>query len=480
MSKLRTCPETIVLEALADGRLQASERSEITAHLEGCPDCQRQLEEILQIKQDLKLAAHHQPKLFPGPDLEEKILAARRGERRRRYLAWVLAPATAAALLFLLTLALSKHPSTPVQKPAEAAKSALVVRVDGSTQGIEGGLVPAGKIISTGEDGRLLVQFGEGEYLFLGSLSRLLWREEQGRLTFDLQAGQALFRFEGPVHRNLLVSTPSAGVRTLGTVFSLELLPQQTLRLELYRGEVEVTTRRGAISRLQAHRCALATPDDVQWAECGRDLLLEMSNMFEEKPARQEPATAPSAEATAAAPLPLKKTTPPIHPQAVSEESLENRISAINSLLAKRQFDRAEPLIGELLRMHPEDFRPQLLACDSLRLQEKFEDALSACRRAEQLARQESQKEISRYQQGRLLLQLGRAAEAENVFSGLLAEFPQGLLSQESLFALLEAQLKQEKYSQARATALSYLEKYPRGAGAREVRELLERLPEEK
>jgi Putative zinc-finger len=80
------------LGAYSLGHLEAEERAGLEAHLDGCPDCRSEVEQLADVAQLLPFAdpAHFGPAPTPSPELGERITATigaeRRVNRRRRRL----------------------------------------------------------------------------------------------------------------------------------------------------------------------------------------------------------------------------------------------------------------------------------------------------------------------------------------------------------------------------------------------------------
>jgi Putative zinc-finger len=102
------------LGAYSLGHLNADERAGLEAHLEGCPDCQAEIESLTDVAKLLAFAdpAHFGPAPKPSPELGERITATigaeqrvnRRRRRRRFGLAASGAVAAAAAVLAIVVL----------------------------------------------------------------------------------------------------------------------------------------------------------------------------------------------------------------------------------------------------------------------------------------------------------------------------------------------------------------------------------------
>jgi Putative zinc-finger len=111
------------LGAYALGHLRDDERVGLEAHLEGCPGCRAELEQLSHLAHPLSLAdpARFESAPVPPPALAGRVSAAigrerlaERGRRVRRLgLAFGGAAAAVAAILVLLVLPGGEEPSTP-------------------------------------------------------------------------------------------------------------------------------------------------------------------------------------------------------------------------------------------------------------------------------------------------------------------------------------------------------------------------------
>lgn len=73
-------PEVTLLPWYASGTLHDAERDQVARHLESCPDCRRELNELSSMKRDL--AAFYQSQPAPSPRLARSIMAQVAAERR--------------------------------------------------------------------------------------------------------------------------------------------------------------------------------------------------------------------------------------------------------------------------------------------------------------------------------------------------------------------------------------------------------------
>ncbi len=111
------------LGAYALDHLETGERAGLEAHLEGCPSCRSELEQIAPLVHPLSLAdaARFESAPVPPPSLAGRVATAigreRREQRRRRTTRFGIAlggaAATAAAVLVLFVLPGGEEPSSP-------------------------------------------------------------------------------------------------------------------------------------------------------------------------------------------------------------------------------------------------------------------------------------------------------------------------------------------------------------------------------
>lgn len=96
-----TCQELdSILYPYLDGEFQPDERLDVEAHLTGCPECARRVNEEARMQQSLRRAARHAVETTRAPDaLRARLQLGIRQEQRRVSQAWWLRASAAAAMV---------------------------------------------------------------------------------------------------------------------------------------------------------------------------------------------------------------------------------------------------------------------------------------------------------------------------------------------------------------------------------------------
>ncbi|PTL85355.1 anti-sigma factor [Vitiosangium sp. GDMCC 1.1324] len=98
-----TCQELdSILYPYLDGEFQTDERLEVEAHLTGCAECARRVNEETRMQQSLRRAARHAVETTRAPDtLRARIQVGIREEQRRASQAWLLRASAAAVVVVM-------------------------------------------------------------------------------------------------------------------------------------------------------------------------------------------------------------------------------------------------------------------------------------------------------------------------------------------------------------------------------------------
>lgn len=188
----------------------------------------------------------------------------------------VLGVTAAAAALLIAVLTLFRgsppHPSAPTVLAclADVQGTVRVVTPSGQVLAAREGeeLSPGQEVCTNGEGSHATVRYADGTQLELGPETRLRLESERGAHASD--QGKRAFLLSGLVHadvakqpggRPMVLTTPHAVIRVLGTRFLYAASPQST-RVELEEGRVEVTrTRDGQSVVVEQDRFTVATQE---------------------------------------------------------------------------------------------------------------------------------------------------------------------------------------------------------------------------
>lgn len=254
-----------------------------------------------------------------------------------------------------------------------------------------------------------------------GSVAEMSTRDSELRVEQDTAdhvvsrlIGGARFRVVPRHERSFEVRAGDVRVRVLGTTFSVQQLPSGQTQVLVERGRVEVAWLGGA-TQLESGQGGVFPP------AAG---------------AEPEPPPARASGTTAAPPSPPQA---PPSPSAARDE------------------------VGELLQ-----------AADTARLGGHPEDAVRSLRAVCDRHASDRRAPVAAFTLGRVLLDsLGRPAEAAAAFRKARVLWPGGPLAEDALAREADAWGRAGRQDAARAAAGDYLERYPRGRHAEEMRRIL-------
>lgn len=292
--------ETDLLQGYLDGTLTAAEVRAVQERLKAEPSLAEGLVVLAREEAVCREWAYAEgaanaatAELLATPRLGSSIQAQEPNSQptdRRMFSVWQLVPGiwnfrgaavvlgvTAAAAAVMLAVATLYRGSTPqssgnafLARLAEVQGEVRVVTAAGQVLEARDGLeVLAGYEVRTnGDGGHALVRYADGTQLVLGPETRLRVESDGGP---DVPGtGKRAFLLAGLVHadvarqsegRAMMLTTPHAVIRVLGTRFRSAALPQAT-RVELDEGRVEVTrTRDGQSVVVEQDRFTVAAQE---------------------------------------------------------------------------------------------------------------------------------------------------------------------------------------------------------------------------
>lgn len=299
MTRALTCRKAhqLIDEAFDDG-LDEATRLDLDGHLSACPACRRFCESAGTVREVLEA----QPDVLPSDEkvrqmranfewkLEQEPLPRPHG---RRAGLWAVGLAAAVACLCIAGwLAVSfisgdSSPSTPTASsshspPSPPSPPASQEMIDGSSatrpelapsiasvEAISQGVtinredqaidvaqtmqLNEGDRVTTGEGGRGALSLNEGVRVALGrSTSMELQQLTIEELTVYLTEGWIVCSVAPDQGHHLEVRTTTTSIRVVGTVFAVEASSEGVAQVRVIEGRVEVITREGQTTRLEA------------------------------------------------------------------------------------------------------------------------------------------------------------------------------------------------------------------------------------
>jgi len=245
-------------DQLEEGELSAEQLGLLSSHPQQCAACAPEAalwERLAQVRE--ACARQSSAPAAPGPAVERLLGRAqeRRLSVRRQRLAWVVAPAAAAAVLLGVLFVVqrpatgpsSATPAPPATVRSTAAHLGLVsgaVQVAGTTAMAGRQLLP-GEPLSTA-DGMAVVVFDDSTRVFVEPRSTIVLRAGvRAHLRLGLVRGAATFQVAPrPAGARFEVEAGWARAEVLGTLFEVATLPLKP-RVAVAQGRVRVVRRHG-------------------------------------------------------------------------------------------------------------------------------------------------------------------------------------------------------------------------------------------
>ena len=280
---------------------------------------------------------------------------------------------------------------------------------------------------------------GSRALLLDATASVVVERTSDTAIDVRLPAGRARFEVVARKARTFRVMCDSVVVQVLGTGFELIRDGART-HVRVLHGRVAVTWPDGAIE-LGAGEAGWFPASDTDMRQ----------------PA---PATEASAEATTDAPAGQTRTEPE-----------RARTAGWRQQAEQGDFQKAYQMLARQPARLSDDVEELLLAADAARLSGHAVEAVPYLQRVVQRHADDPRAPLAAFTLGGVLMnQLGRPREAAASYARARAMSPRSALSQDALARQVEAAHRAADGSAARALALEYLDRYPRGRRVQAVR----------
>ena len=536
---------------MLEGGDDLAAESRVTAHLGRCADCRQTRDRLLALRSDVSRAAAPLDdmrrarvlgRLAAALDDQAADGGARRraGVGRRPWARWLLAPVIGSAALAALWLWRSAGPPPPASPTAVASKPAVVAPAAPASTNLAV-LQPyqppapraAAPVPPVRPVDRLELPAGSKLRLHLGSRAtatligpaRMQVISNDGTtLEVNLAQGTLVADYDHRAGGQLLVRSPGAIARVIGTLFSVKAGATGS-RIVVARGRVAVTGAQGPVRTLAAGD-ALTTDTAAtrRWTRDDRRPLEEHARAVTERvtPVSQrhhataqlqspEPAPAVLAETPAApgaSPLPVPVAPPPVPqpapaakapivappapsappahvpPAAVTPApaavvpapavpTAESLYQRAEQAMRRRDWNTARQQLADVVALgtgHPlEDVARYELAQLALRAG----DAPRAVALLDELLR--SDREPALAQPARLLrcelhLQAGEQPQARRCLERFRAAYPQSPHDEAALGLLVESFVLDPSCAGVAELADEYLQRYPSGSRANQAR----------
>ena len=474
---------------------------ELTEHLENCPQCREEYERYQYLHSLCTLPVESWQ---PSPTRHEMFQARSQFlynvsctfEEERgilcvlKYFCTGWRPMAAAAALIALVIGLGPvnlHFDEPAPSPtlvAEAEKTepapAAIVKtpvisdsfaeLPGERDAAEAFL--AGSRVRLGDARGLDVEVEDLGFFFLRAdpgtkqgIETRFKRTEKGS-ELELASGMAAFSIDKlSKDRSFAVTTAEATVEVTGTQFAVwrETGTDETV-VAVQRGKVAVHPAESGETQpihVSAHHGVRLNAD-------GRIDVLSLSDVPDMEALL---ATLPDERSATAPVLSPKLLEPQASPEDLLAEAREH-FRAHKLALAARALDQASRLPAKArLQSEIAFFSAEVAAADK-----RYKDALAGFEKAEHLDHEGKLSSQTLYHRARLLHdRLGHREEGRQLWKQYLQRFPQGSLHEETLFSLAKSYTGDDR-SQAERYARRYLDRYPDGYRAAQVRKLLEEI----
>jgi transmembrane sensor len=276
--------------------------------------------------------------------------------------------------------------------------------------------------------------------------SELRVEEESAAHTVVWLKGGARFQVVHDPQRTFEVRVPDVRVRVLGTTFSVLQLPSGAAQVLVEHGRVEVAWFGGS-TLLRDGQGGVFPP-----AESGQQVA-------EEPP----PGGSPGLSASAAPPpIPAPAQTRPAAGTAWRDHARAGDYAKAYNELRAGGPDSVRDEAGDLL-----------LAADAARLSGHPADAVRSLRMLCDRHSSDPSAPVAAFTLGRVLDDLGQAAEAAAAFRRAVAWSPSGPLTEDALAREAEAWARAGRSDDARNACTRYLRRFPSGPHAAELRKML-------
>lgn len=231
----------ILLAKCLNGDLSPSERAALEAHVEACPVCRKQYEELGSIQDLLRTAM---APATPASNAARSVMAAlaNRPPSLGRSAAWAplrLWPVSAAAAVALVVglsvgYGLSRTTTSGrIETPSGPAVPLQVASIQGTVllKGASGNAwneltrssaFHVGDVLQASPKSEVTLSMKDGSTLVLAANSRLSLEHYNGGIRLNLSPGAMRASLNSP-HPPFIVSTPSGQLEALGTEFTVSV-----------------------------------------------------------------------------------------------------------------------------------------------------------------------------------------------------------------------------------------------------------------
>jgi hypothetical protein len=461
MSSLSHRAAELLLVELSAGRATQAERMQLELHLQECERCASRHGRVDALISALREADREASTTFDESADRRLVMqammqaGAERGSQRgdpsaRRY-AWTFAAAcaVAASVWMLWPAAVERGPgSAPVAQrdrvleAHEAPRPEPPVASAASCPGVQ--LEP-----SAGVELRVAVSRPD--------VCRLL-----------LSSGTLLVHVDPEAHLRVSIDTPNAGVRVVGTVFLVAVAEGRT-QVAVYRGEVEVETRRGRMRALHGDEIEVTGGEpELQMRAARREDLRSLADFVGEAPST-EPRQASARDPMPATPHRPAAARPRGRRDSGVERAPDPSLTDLRQMLRAGQTAEAR----EQAQRGAEGSRqrPELLTiiAESHALEGQYERALAAYGYVWEAGQSTTAANALLAAAAIALDRLRRPAEAQRLYERYLREYPEGSLSGVARVGRCRALGRAGQREAARSCALDYLRQHPRGRFRRQA-----------
>lgn len=266
------------MQEYLENSLSVSEREDVAAHIEGCDKCRREVEAFASV---FKLAADSARNKMGAKVLHSSLatvmqriqsaqssasVAAKPGADHDSdftvWLKWLLIPALAVIILFVLSVGKKNAGDLPENNPLQQAFSLaenMVVPVMGELPPGVTDKIALNREVRLAEDAILLVTAAQHKFKFF---SGAVFNMSQSEIT--LAHGAATFDLTG-FHQGFRVKTPVVTITPLGTSFELALKSWGAV-FTLHSGRAELVSSSG-LQRSPAAGQTLYVTNDGSFSE---------------------------------------------------------------------------------------------------------------------------------------------------------------------------------------------------------------------
>lgn len=470
------------LEAFLNQQLPPPEHQAFVEHLAHCPECRAQVEQWEAVRGRIVEWADSVVAQPTPQQAHELVQRARGGAPRRsnrgRYAWVVLSGVTCALVAVVLLLPLPRDPEdAPAPPPVAVLPPAwvapLVMREAHGGQVLEG--AQGERQVTSGNAQPLVADLGADRLVLAPRSALAVQPAPQGAQQLVLTAG-AVSMHAAPrnVQTSLTVTAGPFSVRVVGTVFQVEVIPPQDVRVAVAEGVVEVSA-----PNRQKVRVSGGQVFDSRAPEAERLAVLPASEVQSLSDTVGVSAGTPVPPAPTPA-VPLEKVRPvgpAVVPRAAAPATRADPSTWEEWLINGKSAEAERALLGHLKR-EPRDARAWELLAEARRRQGDWSGAVTAYRRTIQTA-DEGAANRARFK-GAVVLdeKLSRPADAAELLRAYLKRPPaHSVLAPEATLRLAKCELALGHPREARQLLMELSRTNPDTDAAAHAADLLKSLP---